>query len=95
MDSNIGAHWTEDGAFTGDLLRKSVAEFLGDGVDIDGDANLILLGLGSLEIMRLVGRWRRMGVPADFAELAAEPTINGWVRHFAAIRQQRTGKMHL
>jgi aryl carrier-like protein len=94
MDSNIAAHRNQEGPLTGDLLRDAVAEFLGDGVGIDGDANLVLLGLGSLEIMRLVGRWRRMGIPADFGELAAEPTINGWVHYFAAIHQQRTEEMH-
>jgi aryl carrier-like protein len=94
MDSNIAARRHQDGPLTVDLLRDAVAQFLGDGVNIDGDTNLILLGLGSLEIMRLVGRWRRMGIPADFGELAAEPTINGWARYFAAIHQQRTGEMH-
>jgi aryl carrier-like protein len=94
MDSNSTARQNRDGSLTVDLLRDSVAQFLGDGAGIDDDANLIHLGLGSLEIMRLVGRWRRMGIPADFGALAAEPTINGWARYFAAIHQQQTGEVN-
>ncbi len=42
------------------------------------DDNLVFLGLGSLEMMRLVTRWRREGLKVEFRELAATPTISAW-----------------
>ena len=49
--------------------------------DIDGDANLVVLGLTSLDLMRLVGRWRRAGVDVSFEALVAEPTLDAWLTH--------------
>lgn len=67
-------------------LRATVAPVLGIEPDaIDLDANLVLLGLSSLEIMRLVSRWRRNGIPVRFDELVAAPTLNGWLAHFTAM----------
>jgi aryl carrier-like protein len=67
-------------------LRQAVAAVIGAEPDtIDPDANLIHLGLGSLEMMRMVNRWRREGHPVDFRELAAEPTLSAWQRHFETL----------
>lgn len=67
-------------------LRESVAGLIGIGPgEIADDANLIFLGLGSLEMMRLVTRWRRHGIRADFAELAAEPNLAAWASHLKAV----------
>ncbi|WP_190014468.1 phosphopantetheine-binding protein [Streptomyces lucensis] len=67
-------------------LREAVAAMIGtDPGAIAPDANLIHLGLGSLEMMRLVNRWRREGLPVQFRELAAEPTLDAWQRHFDAV----------
>jgi aryl carrier-like protein len=72
-------------------LRETIAPLIGaQPADIPGDANLILLGLTSLEIMRLVGRWRRERLPVVFEELAATPTLNGWLAHFDSLRTERT-----
>ncbi|GAA3636419.1 phosphopantetheine-binding protein [Streptomyces chitinivorans] len=66
-------------------LRQEVAAAAGLSPEaVPGDANLVHLGLGSLEMMRLVTRWRRQGVPADFAELAGSPTLEAWHRHLTA-----------
>ncbi|MFF1925183.1 phosphopantetheine-binding protein, partial [Streptomyces sp. NPDC058221] len=63
-------------------LREEVAAAVGMAPGtISGDANLVHLGLGSLEMMRLVTRWRRQGLPADFAALAGAPTLDAWHRH--------------
>ncbi|NRQ34236.1 phosphopantetheine-binding protein [Nonomuraea sp. NN258] len=63
-------------------LRETVAALIGAAPeDIAGDANLVYLGVGSLEMMRLVTRYRRQGVTLDFAVLAAEPTLDAWERH--------------
>ncbi|MFJ4099056.1 phosphopantetheine-binding protein [Amycolatopsis japonica] len=55
--------------------------------DVPGDANLILQGLTSIDMMRLVGRWRRAKVPVVFEELASAPTLNGWLAHFDGLRK--------
>ncbi|WP_333767825.1 phosphopantetheine-binding protein [Streptomyces sp. IBSBF 2435] len=67
-------------------LREAVAAKIGtEPGAIAPDANLVLLGLGSLEMMQLVNRWRRDGLPVSFRELAAEPTLDAWQRHFNAV----------
>ncbi|MCE7082328.1 phosphopantetheine-binding protein [Streptomyces sp. ST2-7A] len=67
-------------------LREAVAGMLGvTPQEVPDDAHLVHLGLGSLEMMRLVTRWRRQGVPADFAELTAAPTLAAWQRHLDAV----------
>ncbi|MET9667339.1 phosphopantetheine-binding protein [Streptomyces sp. NPDC006475] len=66
-------------------LREVIAPLLGiEPAAIEADANLVVLGLSSLEIMRLVSRWRRNKVPVEFDALVAAPTLNGWLAHFAA-----------
>jgi mycobactin phenyloxazoline synthetase len=67
-------------------LRAAVAPLVGLAPDaIDPDANLVVLGIGSLEIMRLVSGWRRDRIPVDFEALVAGPTLAGWLAHFAAL----------
>ncbi|WP_327178604.1 phosphopantetheine-binding protein [Streptomyces sp. NBC_01335] len=67
-------------------LREAVATMIGAEPDkVAPGANLIHLGLGSLEMMRLVNRWRRDGLPVSFRELAAEPTLEAWQRHFDTV----------
>ncbi|MFE9098251.1 phosphopantetheine-binding protein [Streptomyces sp. NPDC007264] len=67
-------------------LRALVAPVLGiEPSGIDADANLVLLGLSSLEIMRLVGRWRKARIPVDFDALVAAPTLNGWLAHLQSL----------
>jgi aryl carrier-like protein len=68
-------------------LRETIAPLIdARPADIPGDENLILLGLNSIEIMRLVGRWRRAGLPVVFEELASTPTLRGWLAHFDSLR---------
>ncbi|MFE5597691.1 phosphopantetheine-binding protein [Streptomyces coelicoflavus] len=67
-------------------LREAVEAVIGaEHGTIEPNANLIHVGLGSLEMMRLVNRWRRDGLPVSFRELAAEPTLEAWQRHFDAV----------
>ncbi|MGW1995881.1 phosphopantetheine-binding protein [Embleya sp. NPDC001921] len=71
-------------------LRASVSAMIGTPPgEIAGDANLVLLGLGSLEMMRLVTRWRRQGLAVEFRDLAAEPTIDAWTERFAEAGAKR------
>ncbi len=75
---------------TDDELRAIVAPLLGvEPASIEPDANLVVLGLSSLEIMRLVSRWRKNKVAVDFDQLVAAPTLTGWHEHFAAAAAAR------
>jgi aryl carrier-like protein len=70
---------------TREELRSLLARTIGLPADrIDDRDNLVELGLGSLELMRLITRWRRQGLHLDYGELSAEPTVDGWWRFFAA-----------
>ncbi|MBB5158974.1 phosphopantetheine-binding protein [Saccharopolyspora phatthalungensis] len=63
-------------------LRDTVAAVLGMRPDeIAGDANLVQLGLSSLETMRLASRWRRERRQVSFAALVGQPTLNQWLDH--------------
>ncbi|MFB7620037.1 phosphopantetheine-binding protein [Kitasatospora sp. NPDC056181] len=63
-------------------LRTTVAAAIGtEPTTIAPDDNLVHLGLGSLEMMRLATRWRRDGRPVSFRTLAADPTLAAWQRH--------------
>ncbi|WP_406478516.1 phosphopantetheine-binding protein [Streptomyces sp. NBC_01615] len=65
-----------------DELRRDVATAIGLSPDaLTGDAHLVHLGLGSLETMLLVTRWRRQGIPVDFAALTGAPTLDAWRQH--------------
>jgi aryl carrier-like protein len=76
------------GPSTADSLREVVAAIVGTpAAEIPGDANLVFLGLGSLEMMRLVTRWRREGLAVEFSELAAVPTIDAWAGHLDEARR--------
>jgi aryl carrier-like protein len=74
-------------------LRDAVAAIVGSEPGaIPLDANLFHLGIGSLEMMRLVNRWRRANIRVSFRELATEPTLAAWERHMDALRRKSIGK---
>jgi aryl carrier-like protein len=65
-------------------VREAVAQTLDVAPDdIPEDENLVLLGLGSLEMMSLMNQWRRNGVDIDFRELVANPTLSSWWSYLA------------
>ncbi|MEU8523096.1 phosphopantetheine-binding protein [Streptomyces sp. NBC_01216] len=75
-------------------LREEVAAVLGvPPGTLAGDDHLVHLGLGSLEMMRLATRWRRQGLPAEFAELAAAPTLDAWHHHLTDAWTTRNGEV--
>ncbi|MCX5043512.1 amino acid adenylation domain-containing protein [Aldersonia sp. NBC_00410] len=60
-------------------IRDEVGQLLNQPGPAIGDAeNLISLGLDSIRMMKLAGRWRKRGFDINFAQLAAEPTIERW-----------------
>lgn len=59
-------------------VRRQVQSLLPVGVEIDDGQNLIELGLDSLQMMRMVNKWRRAGAKVTFAELIAAPRLGDW-----------------
>ncbi|MGH4022099.1 MAG: amino acid adenylation domain-containing protein [Pseudonocardiaceae bacterium] len=60
-------------------LQRTVANLVEeDPESIGQDTNLFTLGLDSIALMQLVGRWRQAGIGVNFAELAENPTISAW-----------------
>ncbi|MDQ3761422.1 MAG: amino acid adenylation domain-containing protein [Actinomycetota bacterium] len=60
-------------------LRRTVADLVEeDPGSIGEDANLFALGLDSIALMQLVGRWRQAAIEVNFADLAENPTIGAW-----------------
>lgn len=55
----------------------SVMEISGD---IKEDDNLLELGLSSIQIMKLVSKWRANGRKCSFAKLISNPTVREWER---------------
>ncbi|MEV6274141.1 amino acid adenylation domain-containing protein [Nocardia sp. NPDC051832] len=62
-----------------DDIRSAIATQLGiEAADIATGADLIQLGLDSIRTMKLAGGWRKRGLDINFAQLAANPTVDGW-----------------
>lgn len=79
---------TIDAALTRDQLLGKVAGLLGlSDEDIPADADLVELGLDSLDVMRLVNEWRVRGLPVTFRELATAPTIDRWWARVEELRR--------
>lgn len=60
------------------LRREVAAQMEIDPDALHDDDDLLLMGLDSVRLMALVERWRRIGLAADFAELAEAPTLSSW-----------------
>ncbi|AZG46286.1 non-ribosomal peptide synthetase [Gordonia insulae] len=70
---------------THDEVRGAIAAALGIAPDeIDHDTDLIGLGLDSIRMMKIAGGWRKRGHRLNFAQLAAEPTVDAWAAILAA-----------
>lgn len=48
--------------------------------EISYDTNLVILGMNSLELMTVVNRLRRQGIPVTYDALATQPTLDAWWR---------------
>lgn len=82
---------TDDAARPGPTiedLRAAVAELVGlDPAQISDDTDLVLLGLDSLGVMRLVNGWRREGIRVSSRSLVAAPTLAAWQEHLDQARR--------
>ncbi|MFE7421778.1 amino acid adenylation domain-containing protein [Rhodococcus sp. NPDC057529] len=62
-----------------DDIRELVSRQLGIPAErIEPGADLIGLGLDSIRMMKLAGGWRKRGFDVNFAELAANPSVEQW-----------------
>ncbi|RFB33980.1 non-ribosomal peptide synthetase [Brevibacillus sp. VP] len=59
-------------------VRRQIQAVLPAPVEFADDQNLIELGLDSLQMMRMVNKWRKEGVKVTFAELIAAPRLSDW-----------------
>jgi len=63
------------------LVRRQVAEILGEALSEDQDhEDLLDKGLDSIRIMSLLGKWRAGGADVTFVKLAKQPTVSAWWR---------------
>jgi yersiniabactin nonribosomal peptide synthetase len=77
---------------TREQLLGPISHALGLPVEaVRDDQNLVELGLTSLEVMRLVNRWRRQGIDLDYDDLAANPTFGHWWELLIASRGETQG----
>ncbi len=60
-------------------LLRDVAEAMAmPASDLQADDNLVDMGLDSIRLMAMIGRWKKAGCHVDFPELAKVPTIQAW-----------------
>ncbi len=73
------------------LLRQTLAEFLGDDASSLGlEDNLFEVGLDSISLLRVVNRLRRDSIEVDFAGLAENPTLAAWIHTLGASEVSET-----
>lgn len=80
----------QDGAIES-TMHDTVAAMLAIPADeVGDDVNLIELGMDSITMMRLAGRWQRAGLNISFSDLVATPTVAAW-QGLVARRRGHTG----
>lgn len=65
--------------YSRDNARRDVSSMLAGSTDFADEDDLISLGLDSMKIMRLAGKWRRAGCNVTFAELMSSPRLADWL----------------
>lgn len=75
-------------SLTADTMRADVETLLGVATPIGATDNLVALGLDSMQVMRLVNKWRRAGLDVSFATLMERPFLADWQK----LAQKSTGQ---
>lgn len=73
-------------------LKEQIQSLLGEDLIFDDDQNLFEVGLNSLQIMRLVSKWKKRGFYVTYAELMSEPYIKAW--HNLLNKQKKLEEEH-
>lgn len=63
---------------TKEQIKQELGTMLGLSEKMEEDANLLEMGLSSVQIMQLSGRWRKLGYRCRFGELIQNPSVQGW-----------------
>ena len=66
------------GIITVETMQADIVSMMEASTPIRADDNLVELGLDSMQVMRLVNRWRRAGLHVNFADLMENPTLAAW-----------------
>lgn len=62
-------------------IRLTVAKELNMPIEeIEDDDNLVLLGMNSVQLMTLAGRWKSRGIAVSFETLAEDPCLSAWIK---------------
>ncbi|WP_299843647.1 phosphopantetheine-binding protein [uncultured Paracoccus sp.] len=67
-----------------DWLTRQITDLIGEDEPIDPAESLVLYGLDSIAVMRLVLALEERGVIVSFDDLARDPTLDGWWALIAA-----------
>lgn len=67
-----------------DWLTRQVSALIGEDEPVDPNESLVLYGLDSIAVMRLVLALEERGVIVSFDDLARDPTLDGWWALIAA-----------
>jgi len=75
-------------AISPETMKADVQAMLAEAVAIGMEDNLVELGLDSMQVMRLVNKWRRAGVDVTFAALMEHPRLGDWERFLEQERSE-------
>ncbi|SFR83687.1 non-ribosomal peptide synthetase [Anaeromicropila populeti] len=70
----------KDVVFEYEQIKEQIKSALSVSREFADNQNLLELGLNSLQIMRLVSKWRKAGAKVTFAQLIEMPTLENWCR---------------
>ncbi|MBR1692653.1 MAG: AMP-binding protein [Lachnospiraceae bacterium] len=74
-------------------LKEQIRAKLASGAELDGQQNLLEMGLDSLKIMRLVNQWRKQGIRLSFGELMEHPVLDEWWRLIRECEQKKSSSV--
>ena len=61
-------------------LEQQVKDILKLQSNISKGQNLLELGLTSLQVMKLMGQWKKKGIAIKFTDLISNPTLESWLK---------------
>lgn len=77
------------------VLEKEIQSILKEfdiEIDFGEDKNLIELGLSSIQLMKIVSRFRKKGIKCSFIDLLSRPYLRDWKVYFKSIESKKAEK---